>query len=79
MSMDRYGGMSLTGKAEELREKPVPVPLCPPQITYGLIQVQTQGLHAKRMVTNCLSQGMVQYEVFSPQNCNWIMFLSFLS
>jgi hypothetical protein len=27
-----HGGMILTGKTKELREKPVPVPLCPPQI-----------------------------------------------
>jgi hypothetical protein len=30
-------------KAEELREKPVPVSLCPPQISYGLTWVWTQA------------------------------------
>jgi hypothetical protein len=29
------------GKTKELREKPVPVPLCPPQIQYELTQAQT--------------------------------------
>jgi hypothetical protein len=27
-----HGGMILKGKTEELGEKPVPVPFCPPQI-----------------------------------------------
>jgi hypothetical protein len=30
MSMESSGGMILTGESEELREKPVPVPLFPP-------------------------------------------------
>jgi hypothetical protein len=31
------------GKTKELREKCVPVPLCPPQIPHGLNQAQTQA------------------------------------
>jgi hypothetical protein len=31
------------GKTKELREKPVPVPLCPPQIPHGLTQDWTQA------------------------------------
>jgi len=30
------GGMVLTGDTEVLAEKPVPVPLCPLQISHGL-------------------------------------------
>jgi len=30
------GRIILTGKIKTLREKPGPVPLCPPQIPYGL-------------------------------------------
>jgi hypothetical protein len=30
MSLESDGGMIFTGKTEELGEKPVPVPLCPP-------------------------------------------------
>jgi hypothetical protein len=30
MSMENDGGMILAGKNQELGEKPVPVPLCPP-------------------------------------------------
>jgi hypothetical protein len=32
----------IDGKTEELGEKPVPVPLCPPQIPNGLIQAWTR-------------------------------------
>jgi len=31
------------GKTEELGEKPVPVPLCPPQIPHGLTRERTQS------------------------------------
>jgi hypothetical protein len=31
------------GKTEELGEKPVPVPLCPPQIPHGLTRLRTQA------------------------------------
>jgi hypothetical protein len=31
------------GKTEELREKPVPVPLCPPQIPHGLTRARTRA------------------------------------
>jgi hypothetical protein len=43
MSVDSDGGMILTGKTEELGEKPVPVPLFPPQISHGLTQVRTRA------------------------------------
>jgi hypothetical protein len=36
MIMASHGGMTLTGETKELGEKPVPVPLCPPQILHGL-------------------------------------------
>jgi hypothetical protein len=31
-----FGGMKLAGKTKLLEENPIPVPLCPPQIPYGL-------------------------------------------
>jgi hypothetical protein len=43
MSIKSHGGMILTGKTEEHREKPVPVPRCPPQIPHGLTHVWTQA------------------------------------
>jgi len=30
------GGRVMTGKTKLFEEKPIPVPLCPPQIPYGL-------------------------------------------
>jgi hypothetical protein len=36
MGLENDGGMILTGKTEELGKKPVPVPLCAPQIPNGL-------------------------------------------
>jgi hypothetical protein len=35
--------MKLTGKTEVLREKPVPVPLCPPQITHETTRASAVG------------------------------------
>jgi hypothetical protein len=35
-SMESHSGVILTGETEEPGEKPVPVPLCLPQITHGL-------------------------------------------
>jgi hypothetical protein len=39
MSMESHGGMILTGKEDELGEKPVPEPLFPP---HGLTRVRTR-------------------------------------
>jgi hypothetical protein len=36
MSMESHGGMIMTRETEEPGYKPVPVPLCPPQIPHGL-------------------------------------------
>jgi hypothetical protein len=36
------GGMILTGETEVLGEKPITVPLCPPQISYGLTWDRTR-------------------------------------
>jgi hypothetical protein len=41
--MENDGGMILTGENEELGEKPVPVPLCPPQIPHGLARERTRA------------------------------------
>jgi hypothetical protein len=47
------------GKTEELGEKPVPVPLCPPQIPHGLARDRTPGLRGGRPAANRLSYGIV--------------------
>jgi hypothetical protein len=41
----------------ELREKPVPMPLFPPQIPHGLALAQTLNLQGERLATNLMSHG----------------------
>jgi hypothetical protein len=49
--------MKSTGKNRQLGEKPVPVPLCPPQISHGLDLGPNPGLRGERPATNRLSDG----------------------
>jgi hypothetical protein len=35
--------MKLTGENRQLGEKPVPLPLCPPQISHGLTRDRTRA------------------------------------
>jgi hypothetical protein len=51
--MENDGGMMLRGKTEELGEKPVPVPLCPPQIPHGLTRARTRdsAVRGRRLTT----------------------------
>jgi hypothetical protein len=57
MSLDSEDGIIYwQGKTEELWEKPVPVPPCPPQIPHGLIRARTRT-SAVRPATNDLSHG----------------------
>jgi hypothetical protein len=49
--------MKLTGENRQLGEKPVPVPLCPPQISHRLDLGSNQGLRGERPATNRLSHG----------------------
>jgi hypothetical protein len=56
--LERDGGMiHWHGKTEELGEKPVPVPLCPPQILNGLTWRANPDLRGERPTTNDLSHG----------------------
>jgi hypothetical protein len=49
--------MRLTGENRQLGEKPVPVPLCPPQISHRLDLGSNPGLRGERLATNRLSHG----------------------
>jgi hypothetical protein len=49
--------MKLTGENRQLGEIPVPVPLCPPQISHGLDLGSNPGLRGERPATNRLSHG----------------------
>jgi hypothetical protein len=51
--------MKLTEENRQLGEKPVPVSLCPPQISHGLTRGSNPGLSGKRPATNRLSHGTV--------------------
>jgi hypothetical protein len=49
--------MKSTGENRQLGEKPVPVPLCPPQTPHGLDLGSNPGLRGERPATNHLSHG----------------------
>jgi hypothetical protein len=63
--MESYGGIILTGKAEELEEKPVPVPLCPPQKPTWIDLGANPVLRGERSATNDLSHGTAQITIFT--------------
>jgi hypothetical protein len=46
------------GKAEELWEKPLPVPLCPPEIPHGLTRARTRAsaVRGRRLTTWAMSR-----------------------
>jgi hypothetical protein len=56
-SRESHSGIILKGKTEELRERPVPVPLCP-QIPHGLTRVLNPSFRYERPATNHLSHSM---------------------
>jgi hypothetical protein len=49
--------MKMTGENRQLGGKPVPVPLCPPQISHGLDLGSNPGLRGERPAANSLSHG----------------------
>jgi hypothetical protein len=49
--------MKSTRENRQLGEKPVPVPLCPPQISHGLDLESNPGLRGERPASNRLSHG----------------------
>jgi hypothetical protein len=49
--------MKLTGENRQLGEKPVPVPLCPSQISHWTDPGSNPGLRGERPATNRLSHG----------------------
>jgi hypothetical protein len=52
--------MKLTGENRQLGEKPVLVPICPPQISHGLDLGSNPGLRGERPATMRLSHGTVE-------------------
>jgi hypothetical protein len=66
--------MKLTGDNRSTREKPVPVPLCPPQIPHGLNPGSNPGLRGGMPSTNSLSHGTALHQSL---NSNAGLVLSF--
>jgi hypothetical protein len=58
MSMESHDAMILTGKIEELGEKPVPVPLCSTQISHGLTRERTlaSAVRGRRLAVWAMAQ-----------------------
>jgi hypothetical protein len=67
MSLESDGGMIYSqGKTEKLGEKPVPVPLYPPQIPRGLTRTNP-GLRGERLATSRLSHGTAHILLLARQ------------
>jgi hypothetical protein len=67
-------GMKLTGENRQLGEKPVPVPLCSPQMSHGFHLWSNPCLRSERPATNRLSHGTANKEqlLTTEQNkCYW--------
>jgi hypothetical protein len=63
-SMQSYGGLILTGETEEVREKPVPVPHCPPQITHGLTLQRTQASVVKSQWLTAWTMALPLFRIY---------------
>jgi hypothetical protein len=66
--------MKLTGEDRQLGEKPVPVPLCPPQISHGLIRDRTRAfaVRGRRLTAWAMGRQFSDFKVtlfFSMGNC----------
>jgi len=53
----------VTGQTVVLRERPIPLLLCPPQIEQELTWMGP-GLQSERLIINCLSRGTVLCMIF---------------
>jgi hypothetical protein len=49
--MESRGGIILTGETEAFGEKPVPQPLCRPQILHGLTWERTKASEIQELLT----------------------------
>jgi hypothetical protein len=62
------------GKTEVLGEKPVPVPLCPPQIPHGLDPGSNPGLRddRRRLTAWVIARPISVLVAMSELNCIWM-------
>jgi hypothetical protein len=61
--MENHGGMILTGKTEEIGEKPVPVPYCLYQKSTWTDLGTNPGLCCERPMTNHLCHGTAYFNL----------------
>jgi hypothetical protein len=73
--MDEYGAMVeryWQGKTEDLGEKPVPVPLCPPQIPHSDPNANS-GLRGDTPATNRLSHGTALQRKYMKKKWTYLL------
>jgi hypothetical protein len=63
MSMEKHGGIILTGEAKELRGKPVPVPLFPPQIAHSVTRAWTRASTVKSRPLTAWAMARPRYQL----------------
>jgi hypothetical protein len=83
MSLESDCGMIYwQGKTEKLGEKPVPVPICPPQIPHGLTRARTRAsaVRGRRLMTWAMARPITcTYSLVQFSSCviSRIVFLTF--
>jgi hypothetical protein len=72
VSMESHSGI-FDGKTEDLREKPVPVPLCPPQIPHGLAWVWTwaSGVRGWWLTVRAMAQPKKMFNWHMNETCTF--------
>jgi hypothetical protein len=68
MNMESHDAIILTGKTEELGEKPVQFPLCPPQIPLGLTRERTRpsAVRGRWLTAWAMARPCFVYQTLSP-------------
>jgi hypothetical protein len=67
------GGMRIGRENRSTLRKPVPVPLCPPQILRDLTRSPNPGRRGGKPATNRLSYGTALLNLCSPVNCSKVI------
>jgi hypothetical protein len=71
MIMQSHGRIILMGKTEEIREKHVPLPMCPPHIPHGLKQLQTQASAVRGQWLIAWAMALVQVHPYYSEWFNY--------
>jgi hypothetical protein len=65
MSMELWWNYTDRGKPEEFGERPIPVRLCPPQISYGLTRARTRASAVRGQRLTAWAMARLQYSITS--------------